>query len=365
MKKGRRNISLIVTVIFLIPVLVILGFLFVLTVIDKKLPLYEVIEIKKKVAPEVSIKNELTILTWNIGYGGLGKEMDFFYEGGTRVRPEKEELIRYMAGINQFLGAQDSTDFIFVQEADFNSKRSYFQDEVTAISDVLDSYCYAVARNYDSRFVPFPITEPMGRVTSGIVTFSRYRPVQAERKGFGTNFSWPKQLFFLQRCFLVFRFNLGNGKELVLINTHNSTFDKGGELRKKELAKLQSFMIQEYKKGNYVVAGGDWNNNPPGFLKKTILTGDQVKQIYPPINSTYLSGWKFAFDPTLPTNRNVDSPYRKGKTKTTIIDFFVISPNIELVSAKTFETGFKYSDHQPVQIKIRMNQSRCARQDEE
>jgi endonuclease/exonuclease/phosphatase family metal-dependent hydrolase len=355
MKKGRMNVLRITGGFILLPVIVVLLFLLGLTIFYDKLPSDEVFEIKKKTTRTVSDTNELSILTWNIGYGGLGKEMDFFYEGGSRVRPEKEEFRKYMAGITRFLGTQDSIDFVFIQEADWFSKRSYFQDEVVEIKKVLNKSFFVVAKNYDCPYVPLPIREPMGRVVSGIVMFSKYEPIQVERKGFGTKFPWPKQLFFLQRCFLVSRFNLKNGKELFLINTHNSTFDKEGELRIKELSILKRHMVSEYLKGNYVIAGGDWNCNPVGFSKENILSGDRVKQVDPSIISDYLPGWKFAFDATLPTNRDVDAPYQKGKTKTTIIDFFVLSPNVELISAKTFELGFEFSDHQPVEIKIRMN----------
>ena len=350
------TVSLIITGILLVPVLLILIFLVVITVRNPKLPLHEVLEVRNKVRYVVPVNKELTILSWNIGYGGLGKEMDFFYEGGKRVRPEKDEFSRYMNGISQFLTAQDSVDFIFLQEVDMYSKRSYYNDEAVEISNALKGHCYAIAENYNSSFVPLPVTEPMGRVVSGIITFSRFNPESAERIGFGTTFSWPKQLFFLQRCFIVFRFNLNNGKELILINTHNSTFDKGGTLRKQELARLRSYMVEEYLKGNYVVAGGDWNNNPVGFFREAISSGDATKTIEPVILSSYLPGWRFAFDPAHPSNRDVDGPYQKGKTKTTIIDFFVLSPNVELVSANTYETGFEFSDHQPVSIKIRLTQ---------
>ena len=55
-----------------------------------------------------------------------------------------------------------------------------------------------------------------------------------------------------------------------------------------------------------------------------------------------------------PTNRDVDMSYQKGKTKTTIIDFFVVSPNITVESVKTIETGFENADHQPVIMKIKI-----------
>ena len=69
----------------------------------------------------------------------------------------------------------------------------------------------------------------------------------------------------LDRCFVVSRFNLSNGKDLVLMNTHNSAYDAGGKLRDAEMPIIRDLMIEEYEKGNYVVAGGDWNQNPPGY----------------------------------------------------------------------------------------------------
>jgi len=70
------------------------------------------------------------------------------------------------------------------------------------------------------------------------------------------------------------------------------------------------------------------------------------------LDSTFLPGWRFAFDPLAPTNRDVDMPYQKGKTQTTIIDFYVISPNVEVESIHTVATAFNFSDHQPVVMKV-------------
>ncbi|MBE0649927.1 MAG: hypothetical protein IH595_03700, partial [Bacteroidales bacterium] len=32
----------------------------------------------------------ISILSWNIGYAGMGAETDFFYDGGKMVRPSRE-----------------------------------------------------------------------------------------------------------------------------------------------------------------------------------------------------------------------------------------------------------------------------------
>ncbi|HTX88821.1 MAG TPA: endonuclease/exonuclease/phosphatase family protein [Bacteroidales bacterium] len=293
----------------------------------------------------------LTFLTWNIGYSGLGKDMDFFYEGGRRVRPDREEFNSYLTGILKLIRSNDTLDFLFIQEADRDSKRSYRTDEVKEIAETAN-HCTAYAANYQCRFVPLPVSSPMGRVNSGIVTLSRYEPSRIERISFSSSFGWPTRLFFLKRCFMVLVYPLANGKDLVVINTHNSTFDQGGELRKVELKELGDFAAGEYEKGNYVIIGGDWNNNPPGFSARSFRDGNLAKIVVPPIEENFLPGWHFATDLTLPTNRDVDIPFRKGLTKTTIIDFFVMSPNLEALSVRTLETDFAWSDHQPVILKV-------------
>jgi endonuclease/exonuclease/phosphatase family metal-dependent hydrolase len=351
MKRGIKAIKIVAGMVIIL-MGTILGFLLFLTLSDYHPVEKEPVMIGGKGVKLPPGKKEFTFLTWNIGYSGLGKNMDFFYEGGTRVRPEKTEFTGYFNGICQVLSFADSIDFIFLQETDVHSKRSYYTDEVEEIGKFFPNRSLLFAKNYDSRFIPVPLDNPMGRVVSGIACFNRFNPDSAVRIDYGTRFSWPKQLALLKRCFLVMRYKLTSGKEFVIINLHNSTFDNGGTLRRKELNKLQSFVLAEYSKGNYVITGGDWNNNPRGYNPQFVNTGDIAKVIEPTLDSTFLPGWRFAFDPSAPSNRDVDMPYQKGKTKTTIIDFYVVSPNVEVESVHTIATGFKFSDHQPVVMKV-------------
>jgi hypothetical protein len=116
-------------------------------------------------------------------------------------------------------------------------------------------------------------------------------------------------------------------------------------------------MNSEYGRGNYVVAGGDWNINPRGLCLPGIKSGDAVTPVKPEIDPGFLPGWQFLFDPSLPTNRNVDIPYARGITKTTIIDFFVVSPNVEPGRVRTIPGGFTFSDHQPVEVVVTLKQA--------
>lgn len=299
-------------------------------------------------------QRDFTFFTWNTGYAGLGSDMDFFYDGGKAVMPGEEQSDCYFEGIKKQVKANDSIDFIFLQEIDVCAKRSWYKNEVDTLAAVLPTFSRVYATNYDCRFVPVPIHNPMGRVLGGLATFSQFKPDRAEVQYFDACFPWPKRMVFLKRCFVLLRFGLDNGRQLVVINTHNSAFDSTGELRRRELYMLDSAMQSEYRKGNYVVAGGDWNSNPRGFTSSSVISGDRVTRVEPPIDAGILPGWQFAFDPLRPGNRNVDMPYSKGLTKTTVIDFFVVSPNVEVKSTTVVPLGFACSDHEPVVMKIRL-----------
>lgn len=342
--KMTASILILVSVIILVPI----GMILFMTITDYRPPGMEKLVVHGNGKEILPGNDTLKIMTLNLGYSGLGKEMDFFYDGGEKVRPSEEFYNRYSTRAYDFLGDHGNLDFYFFQEIDRRSKRSYYHDQLVEIASVLSQYAYTYAINYKVRFVPMPLTHPMGKVSAGMATFSRARPQESERVAFISDASWPLGLFMLDRCFILNRYKLPSGKDLVMINTHNSAFDDGTR-RTKQLAVMKNTMINEYGKGNYVVAGGDWNLNPVGFYPGSLSNGDLGKEIYPRIENNFLpDGWQWTFDPATPSNRAVDLPYRKGTTLTTVIDFFVVSPNIGIDTIHTVDLGFEWSDHQPV-----------------
>lgn len=348
-----KTIIKIVVVMLLTGLAAFGGFLAWATLTDYKPGAVEKLPVTGDGLPSVSIGDTIRLLTWNIGYAGLGKEMDFFYEGGKRVRPSSHEYQQYMKGVLKSLANSDSTDFVLLQEVDRKSKRSYYTDEVARIDSLFDGYSSAFASNYDVGFVPVPSSEPMGSVLAGITTLSRYRTVDATRVAFPSSYDWPKRLFMLDRCFLLTRYKLAGGKSLVIINTHNSAFGDAADMRRQELALLRKTMGEEFAKGNFVIVGGDWNQNPLPFDPATVDDGNKAQRITPPVPGDFLpKGWVWAFDPKRATNRNVNEPFQKGHTLTTIIDFFVLSPNLKLLEVKTLLQDFNFSDHQAVQLQV-------------
>lgn len=293
------------------------------------------------------------MVTWNLGYAGLDSTMDFFYDGGENVRPEKEAVNRNLEKILDQLEKYDTHDFLLLQEVDKRSKRSYRNNMVEIIDDALKNHHSAFGKNYDVAFVPLPPTDPMGKVISGLQTLSAYPPSVVTRHSFPGNYSWPMSVFMLDRCFLVNRYPLPGDKELVIINTHNSAYDDG-TLRQQQMDFLKAFLLEEYASGNYVVAGGDWNQSPAGF------DPEFMHDIFDTENLTYIeagypdAGWTWAYDPGIPTNRRVMQPYTRGTSTTTVIDFFLLSPNVELTGITGEDLEFAWSDHQPVLMNFKL-----------
>ena len=56
------------------------------------------------------------LLIWNIGYCGLGDDMDFFYDGGEGVRSGHIRVKENLAGVLEFTVSLDSVDFLLFQE---------------------------------------------------------------------------------------------------------------------------------------------------------------------------------------------------------------------------------------------------------
>ena len=299
-------------------------------------------------ADTVPYNTPLNIISWNIGYAGLGNNMDFFYDSGKKVRDTYDRTLTNLDSISTTLSKHLTYNFFLLQEVDIESRRTYSINEVETITKKVNYY-NAFAPNYIAKFVPIPPTNPMGGVYSGLLSISNYTPTISIRYQYPGSFGWPSRIFNLKRCMLVNRYPTKDGKELILINSHLSAFDDGS-LKKQEMDFVKLFILEEYSKGNYVVVGGDWNQSPPKFSLTTFGSNYKVDFfILSNVDSTFMpKEWHWVYDKTAPTNRYLNEPYQKGKTFRSILDFFLASPNIEVVSNKTIDLEFANSDHNPV-----------------
>ena len=295
----------------------------------------------------------LSLLSWNIGYAGLSKEADFFMDGGEQVRPPNESLVRKnLSAAVEYLG-KNLADIVLLQEVDSDALRSFGVDQVAAAAGALTGHVYARAINFKVPWIPYPLLRPIGQVESGLVSFSRYPLTRAVRHQLPGSYSWPVRVFHLKRCLHELRLPAPDGKDWVILHLHLSAFDKGGELRRQQMDYLKDLMLRLHKEGHHVVVGGDWNHAPPGVDAGTFSHRAEVPGWFQQVPEGWTpAGWQWACDQSTPSLRATNRPYVEGENFVTIVDGFLVGPEILIRTVGTTNLGFENSDHNPVHLEV-------------
>jgi endonuclease/exonuclease/phosphatase family metal-dependent hydrolase len=290
-----------------------------------------------------------SVLTFNVGYCGLDAGEDFFMDGGNASRCSSlEQTLTNLETISSFLSGEKA-DVIVLQEVDVKSSRSHQVDELAHLKNKLVGYGAIFAVNYKVPWVPVPLTRPMGAVMSGLLTFSRFTVRSAARYRLPGTEAWPRQLADLDRCLLETRLPIEGGKELVLLNAHLSVFDKGGRIRKLQLAYIKKRIMAEYGNGNHVIVGGDWNHGLPGTGPELFKATRARPRWYMALPDDFAPpGFAWAVDKTVPSIRSNGTAYKEGENFVAVIDGFMVSPNVEIRKVSGHNLAFKNSDHNPV-----------------
>jgi endonuclease/exonuclease/phosphatase family metal-dependent hydrolase len=317
----------------------------------------------------IDISNPITLLTFNIGYASLSATEDFVMDGGEKGRMDsKAEVEDNLEGIASIL-EDNPADIYLLQEVDVDSNRSYNINQLIFFQDALGKSS-VLAYNYRCIFVPFPLSfsQMMGKVNSGIVTFSDYYADSAERHQLPGSFSWPLRLANLKRAMLITKYPIKDSdKYVTVINVHLSAYDDG-TMRLEEMEALKSVMQSEYDQGNYVIVGGDFNQTFPDAV--TVNQDSTNDYLYPlkdpdfweafPMDGDWFidNDFQFGIDLTTPTCRLLHQAYDSINTDNNqyyLIDGFIVSQNIEINTVETLDENFLYSDHNPVKITLLFN----------
>ncbi len=298
----------------------------------------------------LSAGQSLDVISWNIGYAGLGKASDFFMDGGKQVRAAGPNIMGgYLNGIADTLSAGDY-DLVLLQEVDVASSRTFNVNQVQRLARGSSVH----ALNYSCPFVPYPLP-PIGKVNSGLFTTTDLHIEQADRISLPCPFSWPIRVANLKRCLLVSYLPIdGSEQQLVLVNLHLEAYDDGAG-KVAQTKQLMDFLQSEYDKGNYVIAGGDFNQIFPGSLEVYPNTHPELWEPGVLDEAALPAGFSFAYDLAVPSCRLLNQPYDPADTANTqhyVIDGFILSPNVKLESVETLDLGFENSDHNPVHIQV-------------
>lgn len=300
----------------------------------------------------VSLNQNYSIGSFNVGFGAYSPDFSFFMDGGKESRCQSElssaDMINGAAGV----ALEDDPDFMLFQEVDIDSTRSCHVDQERILLNCFNNYYETFAVNYDSAYLFYPFTKPIGKSLSGICTFSKYKITSGIRRSLFIANDLNKFLD-LDRCYSVSRIPVENGRELLLYNVHLSAYGNSSEIRDRQTSMLIDDMNAEYEAGNYIICGGDFNHE---LLADEDSTDDTEGWAYPFPRSKIPSHLAFALDLLSENDRNnltlssrdTSAPYVKGTTTCYMLDGFIISDNVKMTGYTVKDTGYKYSDHEEV-----------------
>lgn len=295
-----------------------------------------------------------SILSYNIGFGAYEPDYGFFMDGGKESWAFSEKrLIANMENIAEFINSQNA-DICILQEVDQNATRTYHFDEREFLTEKLAGYSSVWAENWNSPFLFYPFIKPHGSTLAGIMTFSMPGIASALRISLPIETGLMK-LVDLDRCYSVSRIPVNNGRELVLYNLHLSAYTSDGKIAEEQLKMLIEDMSAEYGKGNYVIGGGDFNKDLLGNSAVVFgVNGGDYTWAQPIPDGMFANTGLTLVVPEgkngpVPTCRNADGPYNPKQYILTV-DGFIVSDNVRAEHAEAIDTGFAYSDHNPISM---------------
>ena len=308
---------------------------------------------------QVQVNQSYRIASANLGFGAYSDDYSFFMDGGSESRAYSEKAVK--KNIKGSLKTLESlnANFVFCQEVDVDGTRSYHVDEDEILQNGFKDYSSTWTQNYDSPYLFYPLSCPHGKNKSGLSTFSQFQIQKATRRSLPIETGLSK-FMDLDRCYVKQEIEVSNGKKLILYNIHLSAYTTDASTSNKQLIQLCKDMDSEAEKGNYVIAGGDFNKSLIENSKE-IFDNTQEDTWAKPIDTNLIPDTLSLVAPydesnPIPSCRNADKPYDKKTSTTYLIDGFIVSNNVTVTEAKVKDNQFKYSDHNPVYMDFTLNE---------
>ena len=270
----------------------------------------------------VQTGREYTAVSYNIGFGAYTADFTFFMDGGKESRAHSKESVLDCVNGTSGTALSFGPDIALFQEVDTDSTRSHHVNECQLIVDNFSeegAWDSVFAQNYHSAYLMYPLSQPHGKSNSGILTLSRMDITSSLRRSLPIA-SGFKKIIDLDRCYSICRLPVENGKELVVFNAHLSAYGT-------DATSGEYFNPQSTESFSWCAPFPD-DMIPDGFTKCT--------------------GYAEEF---MHTSRYTDRPY-SGDSLVFILDGFILSDNIDCTYVQNIDTGYQYTDHNPVVLKF-------------
>ncbi|MFW5879082.1 MAG: endonuclease/exonuclease/phosphatase family protein [Myxococcota bacterium] len=222
--------------------------------------------------PRETVPGEsLRVMTWNLKFGG--GRVDFFFDfWGDRVHMTLEEVEENMEGIYRLIREYDP-DLLLATEVDVCSTRSAYVDMLQGILDntALDYGSYH--QSWDVRFAPYG---GIGSLDMGNAILSKHPITAAEsiRQRDRSDLPAYERYLYLHRVVGRAEIDFGEQRIAALV-LHAEAYDQDGT-KTLHLEQMLELMREE---GGAFVAGGDFNELPPGSVRTSRFPDERASSI--------------------------------------------------------------------------------------
>ncbi len=355
--KSKRAFGKLIKGLLILTVVAVGGYLAYVYMTYHRLP-YASEQHSTRTGNPAPVDQTYTALTWNVGYGAFNRDFSAFTDGGTESRARSlqhvfDNLIHCVDRIHA-----EAADFVLLQEVDRKSDRAWRVDEAEVIRETLGDYQSYYVQNLNSPYLILPVKLPIGAAKSGLLTFANRDIFRAERQSLPVEADWHK-LLDLDRCYSVCQIPTDDGRMLSLFNLHFSPRIADEAVPAQQLSMLLEQMKAEYDKGNYAVAGGDFNMDLLGDSGAVFgVDGGDCPWARPIDTGLFPEGITLvdsldAAHP-VPSHRSVDTGYVPGESFVATVDGFIVSDNVEVLNCHVVNEVFECSDHNPVVLRFRL-----------
>lgn len=319
------------------------------------------------------------VVTYNLNYGAFSSDYSYYksygYDANGKVTKGKssraiskervEVNTKGSAGLMS-TGSNANVEFFMFQEVDIDSTRTYYVNERQILKDVFMNYAEIFAETGSSNYVFSPLTSPVGRYSSGMVTYSAFEVDYAMRHSLPSNEKFPSKYSSTDNCISVAKCpitGVGNGRYLCLINIDISMYDDE-QVRIKDLEKLYEIIKEESSRENYVIVGGSFSyllSGAEGVFENKMGTPDWCKELPECFNEVRLNeiGCRIikdniAIELKTGTTRDASTNFKRGDSFEAITDGFIVSSNVIVDKIELLDNEFLYSSHNPVRLTFKL-----------
>lgn len=304
----------------------------------------------------------LKVLTWNVQTMS-GKNYVFWSDlpndDGPDDKPSPEDISLTFEETVRVIQAEQP-DIIMIQEIDDGAERTYYEDQMTRLVEMLPEYpCVTSTFSWKSVYVPH--SRIQGSVGWKDAILSKYKITDAERIALSFAKSDPvTDQFKIKPALLKATMPVSDGSEFVALTVHLDLYVEGTNTKDVQLQEIDNVLVELNEAGIPWVLGGDFNLLPPDDAALSRLLPDHQKYYNTQSEIKYLFD-RYQAVPSLEDVTGADferwltrwpnDPAIKGPDRT--LDYFFLPDSLTLGRYYVrMEDTMRISDHLPVVVEF-------------